>query len=146
MLDRIRRPCVCETARPVDRRHNRPASPANRGRALSVLSAFDVQVGFRDVTFALFSPVVDPPGIEPALFPEQRGQPAELVSSRSRHEPVVVSGAPGSRTPISWVQTKRLPVGPASRIHQEVRPGIEPDPRPYQGRVLPKHLQTVRFQ
>ena len=26
---------------------------------------------------------------------------------------------------------------------QEVRPGFEPDPRPYHGRVLPRHLQTV---
>ena len=27
----------------------------------------------------------------------------------------------------------------------QVRPGIEPDLRPYQGRVLPQHLQTVVF-
>ena len=27
-------------------------------------------------------------------------------------------------------------------FRQEVRPGFEPDPRPYHGRVLPKHLQT----
>ena len=27
----------------------------------------------------------------------------------------------------------------------KVRPGIEPDPRPYQGRVLPQHLQTIVF-
>ena len=26
---------------------------------------------------------------------------------------------------------------------QEVRPGIEPGPRPYHGRVLPEHLQTI---
>ena len=26
---------------------------------------------------------------------------------------------------------------------QEVRPGIEPGPRPYHGRVRPKHLQTM---
>ena len=28
-------------------------------------------------------------------------------------------------------------------VLQEVRPGIEPDLRPYHGRVLPKHLQTL---
>ncbi len=55
----------------------------------------------------------------------------------------VHSGAPGNRTPITWVQAKCLPVRPASRCSQEVRPGIEPDPHPYQGRVLPKHLQTI---
>ena len=54
----------------------------------------------------------------------------------------VHSGAPGNRTPITWVQAKCLPVRPASRCLQEVRPGIEPDLPPYQGGVLPKHLQT----
>ena len=29
------------------------------------------------------------------------------------------------------------------RPFREVRPGIEPGPRPYQGRVLPEHLQTI---
>ena len=28
-------------------------------------------------------------------------------------------------------------------LFRKVRPGIEPEPRPYQGRVLPQHLQTV---
>ena len=41
---------------------------------------------------------------------------------------------------------RRLPVGRQARFqtscHTEVRPGIEPDLRPYQRRVLPKHLQT----
>ena len=31
---------------------------------------------------------------------------------------------------------------PLDEQPEEVRPGIEPGPRPYQGRVLPKHLQT----
>ena len=52
------------------------------------------------------------------------------------------SGAPGNRTPITWVQAKCLPVRPASRFHQEVRPGIEPGLPPYHSGVLPKHLQT----
>ncbi len=52
------------------------------------------------------------------------------------------SGAPGSRTPITWVQAKCLPVRPASRCSQEVRPGIEPGLPPYHSGVLPKHLQT----
>ena len=37
------------------------------------------------------------------------------------------------------VNSRRWHGGPRS----EVRSGIEPDPRPYQGRVLPKHLQTA---
>ena len=28
-------------------------------------------------------------------------------------------------------------------IDREVRPGIEPGPRPYHGRMLPEHLQTI---
>jgi hypothetical protein len=52
-------------------------------------------------------------------------------------------GPPGNRTPISWVQTKRLPIGPAARRIREVRSGIEPNPPPYRGGVLPKHLQTM---
>lgn len=31
------------------------------------------------------------------------------------HEPMFSSGPPGTRTPISWVQTKCLPLGPAAR-------------------------------
>src|ERR1043166_8416523 len=53
------------------------------------------------------------------------------------------SGPPGSRTPISCLQGRCLPLGPAARlIHQEVRPGIEPGLPPYREGVLPKHLQT----
>ena len=69
-------------------------------------------------------------------------QPAELVSSLLTMSPL--SGASGNRTPIAWVQAKRLPVGPTPhQFHQEVRPGIEPGPRPYHRRVKPKHLQTL---
>ena len=68
-------------------------------------------------------------------------QSAELVSSRWTMSPCHFSGPPGSRTPITWVQTKRLSVGPAAH-HREVRSGVEPDLRLYHGRVLPEHLQT----
>ena len=67
------------------------------------------------------------------------GQPYPTTFRNASHS----SGPPGTRTPITWVQTKRLPVGPAARRHSEVRPGIEPGPRPYHGRVLPEHLQTI---
>jgi hypothetical protein len=46
------------------------------------------------------------------------------------------SGPPGTRTPIAWVQTKRLPFGPAahqfqgdrggSRTHRHEAPGTDP--------------------
>jgi hypothetical protein len=69
------------------------------------------------------------------------------------------SGPPGNRTPITWVQTRRLPIGLAARVNcvvvlsvlcpfsslsfqLEVRSGIEPDLRPYQRRVRPEHSQT----
>ena len=43
----------------------------------------------------------------------------------------------------SWVQARRLPVGPAAhQPNPEVRPGVEPGLRPYHGRVRPEHLQT----
>lgn len=79
---------------------------------------------------------VDPPRVELGSPPRQGGVfPLD-------HEPVFSSGPPRSRTPITWVQAKCPAVERAARL-REVRPGIEPDPRPYQGRVLPKHLQTV---
>ena len=34
------------------------------------------------------------------------------------------SGPPGNRTPITWVQTKRLPVGPAARIIERSVPEL----------------------
>ena len=64
---------------------------------------------------------VDPPGIEPG-FPACRAGVVPLD-----HEPT--SGASGNRTPIAWVQTKRLPVGPTPRCFlREVRPEIEVRP------------------
>lgn len=78
---------------------------------------------------------MDPPRVELGLPPRQGGVlPLD-------HEPE--SGAPGNRTPITWVQAKRLPVGPAPQCYREVRPGIEPGLPPYHGGVLPEHLQTV---
>ena len=86
---------------------------------------------------------VESRGIEPRL-PPCRGGVFPLD-----HDPM--SGAPGSRTPIAWVQAKRLPVRPASRLlsvsfAREVRSGLEPDLPPYQGSVQPQHLQTNLFQ
>ena len=63
---------------------------------------------------------MDRPGIEPGSPPRQGGvvpldhQPVCRASS-------VPSGAPGSRTPITWVQTKRLSVGPAPQLKRSVR-------------------------
>ena len=63
----------------------------------------------------------------------------------------VLSGPPGSRTPISGVRCRRRPVGPAARLiestsiartFQKVRPRIELGLPPYRGGVLPEHLQT----
>jgi hypothetical protein len=48
------------------------------------------------------------------------------------------SGAPGSRTPITWLQAKCLPVRRASLCSQEVCPGIEPGLPLYQSGVPPK--------
>ena len=36
------------------------------------------------------------------------------------HQPAISSGPPGNRTPIAWVQTKRLPFGPAARVKRSV--------------------------
>ncbi len=41
---------------------------------------------------------------------------AEMAYFPLDHQPGIFSGPPGNRTPIAWVQTKRLPVGPAARI------------------------------
>ncbi len=47
------------------------------------------------------------------------------------------------------VPTHHTDLARISRLHRhsgpvaEVRPGVEPDPRPYHERVLPKHLQTI---
>ncbi len=65
------------------------------------------------------------------------------------------SGPPGSRTPISGVRCRCRPVGPAARWKAgtgretagrfrrlKVRPRVELGLPPYQGGVLPEHLQT----
>ena len=67
---------------------------------------------------------------------------ARAVSSRWTMSPLRSVDRPGSRTPISWLQARRLPVGRAAHVLSEVRPGIEPGLPPYQGGVRPKHLQT----
>ena len=61
---------------------------------------------------------VDRPGIEPGSPDCQPGVfPLD-------HQPVAFSGPPGNRTPIAWVQTKRLPVGPAARIFKRFVPEL----------------------
>jgi hypothetical protein len=42
------------------------------------------------------------------------------------HQGIQSSGPPGSRTPISWLQARRLSVGPAARFHRIVPEGVEP--------------------
>ena len=44
------------------------------------------------------------------------------------------------------LQESVAPLEHASPFLQEVRPGIEPGPRPYHRRVQPKHLQTISQQ
>ena len=61
---------------------------------------------------ATFRQQVDPPGIEPG-FPVCRTGVFPLD-----HEPVMISGPPGSRTPITWVQAKRPPIERAARSRQ----------------------------
>lgn len=43
-------------------------------------------------------------------------QTAGLASSRWTISPCSSSGPPGTRTPIAWMQTKRLPLGPAALV------------------------------
>ena len=61
---------------------------------------------------ATFRMSVDPPGIEPG-FPVCRTGVFPLD-----HGPVFFSGPPGSRTPITWVQTKRPPIGRAAHLFE----------------------------
>ncbi len=71
-------------------------------------------------------------------------QSAELVSSRWTMSPCVSSGPDGSRThhtDLARVSRPQRHAGPS--YCREVRPGIEPGLRPYHGRVLPEHLQTI---
>jgi hypothetical protein len=61
-------------------------------------------------------------------------------SLRTRERP---SGPPGSRTPISWLQARCRPVGPAALFDQtKVRPRIELGPPPYHGGMPPTHPRT----
>ena len=48
----------------------------------------------------------------------------------------------GSRTHLTDLARVSRLLGTCQPIEPEVRPGIEPDPPPYHGGVLPKHLQT----
>ena len=108
---------------------NRTRQPRFRGDwlATSVLSHFG---------YLPFG--VEPPGIEPGL-PACHAGVVPLD-----HDPVLLSGPPGSRTPITWLQARRLSIGPAARnFLSKVRPGIEPGLPPYHSGVPPKHLQTL---
>lgn len=68
-------------------------------------------------------------------------RPAEPVSSRWTMSPLVEwtgrESNPSHRLCKSQSPPWNMPA------HKEVRPGIEPGPRPYHGRVRPKHLQTI---
>ena len=70
-------------------------------------------------------------------------QTASLMSSRWTMSPFRTVDQPGSRTPISWLQARRLSVGRAARVVEflatlKVRPGFEPGLPPYRGGVPPK--------
>src|SRR5210317_1158281 len=72
------------------------------------------------------------------------------VSSAARQTvsgclPKLLSGPEGNRTLLTDLARISRLLGHASPFHSEVRPGIEPGLRPYHRRVLPQHLQTVRF-
>ena len=96
-------------------------------------------------------------------------QPAELASSLWTMSPFhlvdrmgIEPNAPtlqGSVAPLEhaspflfWLlspcdqRSASVPVATGDRARLKVRPGIEPGPRPYHGRVRPKHLQTNRNQ
>ena len=90
-------------------------------------------------TFRMFPMSVDRPGVEPGFPPRQGGvfpldhQPIRFSVDRMGVEPIAPS-----------LQGSVAPNGMPARS-SEVRPGIEPGLRPYHGRVLPKHLQTILF-
>ena len=68
---------------------------------------------------------------------------ARAVSCRWTMSPCFFSGPDGNRTHhTDLARISRLPWYMPARL-SEVRPGIEPGLRPYHGRVLPEHLQTV---
>jgi hypothetical protein len=56
--------------------------------------------------------------------------------------PFSLSGPDGNRTQRTDLARVSRLLGTCQPIRREVRPGIEPGLRPYQGRVRPKHLQT----
>ena len=80
---------------------------------------------------------VDPPGIEPGS-PACRAGVVPLD-----HRPAVAVDRMGVEPITPTLQESVAPSVHASPCLPEVRPGIEPGPRPYHGRVLPEHLQTV---
>ena len=51
-------------------------------------------------------------------------QTASLMSSLWTMSPFLFSGPPGSRTPISWLQARRLPVGRAAHVFHEGRSAV----------------------
>ena len=81
---------------------------------------------------------VDQPGVEPGL-PACRAGVVPLdhkpISSRSVDRRGVEPRSSGCDPDVVPLDQQPL--------FREVRPGIEPEPRPYQGRVLPQHLQTA---
>ena len=81
---------------------------------------------------------MDPPGIEPGL-PACRAGVVPLD-----HEPVSSLSVDrrGVEPRLSGCDPDVVPLD-QQPIFQKVRPGIEPELRPYQGRVLPQHLQTM---
>ena len=84
---------------------------------------------------ATFRMSVDRPGVEPGSPPRQGGVvPLD-------HQPVVVVDLMGVEPITPTLQGSVAPNG--MQAPQEVRPGIEPGLRPYHGRVLPEHLQTI---
>jgi hypothetical protein len=83
---------------------------------------------------------VDPPGIEPGS-PACRAGVVPL-----EHEPSVAVDRMGVEPITPTLQESVAPSVHASPQLSEVRPGIEPGPRPYHGRVLPEHLQTIFHQ
>jgi hypothetical protein len=86
---------------------------------------------------------VDPPGIEPVVFPRDTGQTASLMSSLWTMSPFLFSGPPGSRTPISWLQARRLPAGPAAHISKRSVRDSNPAFLRTEEVCRRKHLQTV---
>ena len=82
---------------------------------------------------------MDPLGIEPG---SSDCQPDVFPLD---HEPVCFSGPPGSRTPISWLQARCRPVGPAAHIDLLQRSVRDSNPAFLRTEEVcrQKHLQTV---